>query len=266
MRSLFFVSVTIVGLSAPLLAGPQELGRRLGGGNGPPVADPAPNRPVPKLSDGTVDLSGVWRDGGNARLPSQLKPGELDSLMLPWAKEKMASRDPTANPYFYCLPGGPLRLTGGFAWRFVQHPTVNATHIFQIQEGNSHSYRQIFMDGRAHPEAPSPTWYGHSIGRWDGDTLVVDTVALNDKFWLDRPGTPHTEQLHLVERWTRTDFTTLRRVVTIDDPGAFTRPFDVMFTARLAVPGSEIMEYFCIENNQYGLPGGITKPLLGSGN
>ncbi len=265
MRSLFFVSVTIVGLSAPLLAGPQELGRRLGGGNGPPVADPAPDRPVPKLSDGTVDLSGVWRDGGNARLPSQLKPGELDSLMLPWAKEKMASRDPTANPYFYCLPGGPLRLTGGFAWRFVQHPTVNATHIFQIQEGNSHSYRQIFMDGRPHPEDPSPTWYGHSIGRWDGDTLVVDTVALNDKFWLDRPGTPHTEQLHLVERWTRTDFTTLRRVVTIDDPGAFTRPFDVTFTARLAVPGSEIMEYFCIENNQYGLPGGITKPLPGSG-
>lgn len=151
VRSLFFVSVTIVGLSAPLLAGPQELGRRLGGGNGPPVADPAPDRPVPKLSDGTVDLSGVWRDGGNARLPSQLKPGELDSLMLPWAKEKMASRDPTANPYFYCLPGGPLRLTGGFAWRFVQHPTVNATHNL------SDPGRQLaFLSPDLHGWAPAP--------------------------------------------------------------------------------------------------------------
>jgi hypothetical protein len=215
---------------------------------------------VPKLADGTVDLSGVWRDGGEANLPRQLKPGELDALLLPWAKQLMTSRKETDNPYFYCMPGGPLRLTGGFAWRFVQHPTVHATHIFQIQEGNSHSYRQIFVDGRTHPPDPTPTWYGHSIGWWERDTLVVDTVGLNDKFWLDRPGTPHTEQLHLVERWTRTDFTTLRRVVTIDDPGAFTRPFDVTFTARLATPESEILEYFCVENNQYGLPGGISHP------
>ena len=140
------VLMLVAGLTAPLLS--QELGRRLGGENGPPVAKADPSRPVPKLADGTVDLSGVWRDGGDANLPRQLKPGELDSLMLPWAKAKMASRKETENPYFYCMPGGPLRLTGSFAWRFVQHPTVNATHIFQIQEGNSHSYRQIFMDGR----------------------------------------------------------------------------------------------------------------------
>jgi hypothetical protein len=259
--ALCLVTFAIAAVSSPRPGGAQELGRRLGGENGPPVADKAlASRPVVKLADGTVDLSGLWRDGGDARLPQQLKPGELDSLMLPWAKQKMASRVETENPYFYCMPGGPLRLTGGFAWRFVQHPTVNATHIFQIQEGNSHSYRQIFMDGRKHPEDPSPTWYGHSIGRWEGPTLVVDTRGLNDKFWLDRPGTPHTEQLHLVERWTRTNFTTLRRVVTIDDPGAFTRPFDVEFTARLAEPGNEIMEYFCVENNQYGLPNGLTNP------
>jgi hypothetical protein len=251
----------VVGLTAPLMS--QELGRRLGGENGPPVAKADPSRAVPKLADGTVDLSGVWRDGGEAHLPRQLKPGELDSLMLPWAKAKMASRKETDNPYFYCMPGGPLRLTGSFAWRFVQHPTVNATHIFQIQEGNSHSYRQIFMDGRKHPEDPSPTWYGHSTGGWDGPTLVVDTIGLNDKFWIDRPGTPHTEQLHLIERWTRSNFTTLDRVVTIDDPGAFARPFTVSFKANLAVDGSEIMEYFCVENNQYGLPGGISNPGAG---
>ena len=191
-RRGFGVLMLVVGLAAPLSV--ARVGTPAGGREWPPSRQGDPTRPVPKLADGTVDLSGVWRDGGDANLPRQLKPGELDSLMLPWAKAKMASRKETENPYFYCMPGGPLRLTGSFAWRFVQHPTVNATHIFQIQEGNSHSYRQIFMDGRKHPEDPSPTWYGHSIGRWAGPTLVVDTIGLNDKFWIDRPGTPHTEQ------------------------------------------------------------------------
>jgi hypothetical protein len=247
----------MVGLTLPLLS--QDLPRRLGGENSPRPADPAPNRPVPKLPDGTVDLSGVWTGGGLEPLARLLKPGELERLMLPWARKLDASRDESQDPYNYCLPGGPLRMTGGYAWRFVQHPTTNATHIFMLQEGNAHTYRQIFMDGRKHPDDPTPTWYGHSIGRWEGDTLVVDTVGVHDRFWLDSGGTPHTEQLHMVERWTRPSFTTLRREVTIEDPGTFTRPFTVTYTARLAAPGSEIMEYICIENNQYGLPGGITK-------
>jgi hypothetical protein len=260
MRRLFVVSLSMIGLATPLLS--QELPRRLGGANGPPPAAVV-SHPVPKLADGTVDLSGVWTDGGSAPIDRLLKPGELDSLLQPWAKKEMASRKEPDDPYFLCLPGGPLRITGGFAWRFVQHPTVNATHIFMLQEGNAHSYRQIFMDGRKHPEDPSPTWYGHSIGRWEGDTLVIDTIGLNDKFWLDSRGTPHTEKLHLVERWTRTDFNTLRRVVTIDDPGAFTRPFEVTYTAKLSEPGSDIIEYICIENNQYGLPGGVSNPKGG---
>lgn len=261
MKKALAVSLTLIGLAVPLVS--QELPRRLGGANGPPAAEPVPARPVPKLADGTVDLSGVWTDGGSAPIPRLLKPGELDSLLQPWAKKVMASRTDAQDPYNYCLPGGPLRITGGFAWRFVQHPTVNATHIFMLQEGNAHTYRQIFMDGRKHPEDPTPTWYGHSIGRWEGNTLVIDTIGLHDKFWLDSDGTPHTERLHLVERWTRTNFNTLRREVTIDDPGTFTRPFTVTYTARLATPGSEILEYICIENNQYGLPGGITNPGIG---
>jgi hypothetical protein len=202
----------------------------------------------------------VWTDGGSTPIPRLLKPGELDSILQPWAKKLMASRTDADDPYNYCMPGGPLRITGGFAWRFVQHPTTNSTHIFMLQEGNAHTYRQIFMDGRKHPEDPTPTWYGHSIGRWEGDTLVIDTVGVNDKFWLDSDGTPHTEQLHMVERWTRTDFTTLRRDVTLEDPGAFTRPFTVTLTAKLAEPGSEILEYICIENNQYGLPSSRPNP------
>jgi hypothetical protein len=237
----------------------QELPRRLGGANGPPAAAPA-SRPVPKLADGKVDLSGIWTGGGETTIPTLLKPGELEAILQPWAKALMAERTADKDPYNYCMPGGPLRITGGFAWRFVQHPTLNSTHIFMLQEGNAHTYRQIFMDGRRHPDDPTPTWYGHSTGRWEGETLVIDTVGLNDKFWLDGSGIPHTERLHLVERWTRTDYNHLRRDVTIEDPGAFTRPFTVGYTATLSEPGSEILEYICIENNQYGLPGGITRP------
>lgn len=261
MRRVFVVAIATFALSVPLLTGAQQLGRRLGGENGPRRA-PAVNRPVPRLPDGKVDLSGVWSGGGEGDIVRLLKPGELDSLMLPWAKKLYAERNAKdgLDPYFSCFPGGPLRITGGFGWRLVQFPTTSSTHIFMLQEGNAHTYRQIFMDGRKHPEDPSPTWYGHSIGRWEGDTLVVDTIGLNTRFWLDTGGTPHTEQLHLVERYTRSDFNTLRREVTVEDPGAFTRPFTVTFTARLGTPDSEIMEYICIENNQYGLAQGVALP------
>ncbi len=247
------VMVILIGLlqvGVPLIA--QQLPQRLGGANGPEAMKSGEDRPTPRLADGKVDLSGVWTGGGDAPVERLLKPGELENLMLPWAKQRFATRkqNPATDPYFDCLPGGPLRITGGFAWRFVQHPTTNSTHIFMLQEGNAHTYRQIFI-GRKHPEDPSPTWYGHSTGRWEGDTLVVDTIGLNDRFWLDSAGTPHTEKLHLVERWTRINFTTLRRVVTIDDPGTFTKPFDVTFTAKLSVPSSEILEYICIENKQF---------------
>ena len=251
MKHLLFAVASAAVLAAPAVS--QELPRRLGGANGPPPAA-AVDRPVPKLPDGTIDLSGVWTDGGSAPVERLLKPGELKANMLPWALKLYESRDESQDPYNNCMPGGPLRITGGFAWRFVQHPTVKATHIFMLQEGNAHTYRQIFMDGRPHPNDPTPTWYGHSIGRWEGPTLVIDTIGLHNRFWLDSAGTPHTEQLHLVERWTRTDFTTLRRDVTITDPGAFVRPFTVTYTAKLSEPGSEIMEYICIENNQYEIP------------
>ena len=260
MKKLFVV-VAALALAAPWLSSAQELGRRLGGDNGPRKAA-AVNRAVPKLPDGKVDLSGVWTGGGDAPLERLLKQGEFDSLLQPWAKKLYAERNAKdgLDPYFSCMPGGPLRITGGFGWRLVQHPTTNSTHIFMLQEGNAHTFRQIFMDGRKHPEDPSPTWYGHSIGRWEGDTLVVDTIGLNDRFWLDSGGTPHTEQLHMVERFTRPNFNTLRREVTLTDPGAFTRPVTVAYTASLGTPDSEILEYFCIENNQYGLAQGLELP------
>jgi hypothetical protein len=246
------LAMVVLGLAGPVAA--QELPRRLGGANGPPPADASVKRPVPKLSDGTVDLSGVWTDGGSAPVSRLLKPGELDSLLLPWAKKLMASRDDSQDPYNYCMPGGPLRITGGFAWRFVQHPTTNATHIFMLQEGNAHTYRQIFMDGRKHPEDPTPSWYGHSVGRWDGDTLVIDTIGLNE--WLldayhpeDGGSRWHSDQIHVVERIRYTDRTNASYDVTIDDPAIFQAPWVEKWQMQIK-PTWKILEFVCDDNDR----------------
>ena len=119
MKKLLVAAITIAGLAAPALSGAQELPRRLGGENGPKKAAEAA-KPAPKLADGTVDLSGIWTGGGDAPIPRLLKKGELETLLQPWAKQKMASIKEADDPYFYCMPGGPLRITGGFAWRLVQ--------------------------------------------------------------------------------------------------------------------------------------------------
>ena len=211
--------------------------------------------PTPRLPDGTVDLDGVWVGGGpvnDLERDGGLKPGEIDNLMLPWAKALMATRDETQEPHNRCLPMGVPRVTP-FPYRFVPNYThKRATHLFILHEGNIHSYRQIFVDGRTHPAEVDPTWYGHSIGSWEKDTLVIDTVGYNDKFWFDRRGHPHTEQLHTVERWTRLNMELLENKVTIDDPGAYSKPFTITFTAVLSAP-DDLQEYICQENNQYGI-------------
>jgi len=218
--------------------------------------------PIPRLPNGIVNLmDGVWTGGGPTQdLEGQggMQKGELDALLLPWAKALMATRNPTMEPHNLCLPMGVPRVTP-FPYRFVQNYTHQApTHMFILIEGNIHTYRQIFMDGRGHPEFLDPTWLGHSIGHWEKDTLVIDTVGYNDKFWFDRRGYPHTEQLHTIERWTRLNLGQMENVVTIDDRGAYTKPFTVRFMATLSPPGDELLEYICQENNQYGvqsLPG-----------
>jgi len=217
----------------------------------PRTTDGKPNlsAPAPRLPDGTPDLSGVWQGGGPiGDISEGLAPGETIQL-LPAARKILDSRASKDDPEANCLPTGVPRIAP-YPWRIVQTPTHRrATHMFFLFEANIHSYRQIFMDGRKHPADPDPTWYGHSIGRWEGDTLVVDTVGYNDKFWFDFRGHPHTERLRTVERWTRKNYSTLENKVTIDDPGAYSRPFTVTFTARLA-PGEELLEYICQENNQ----------------
>jgi hypothetical protein len=234
-----------------------------GRGRGPAV----PAGPTPHLPDGKVDLSGVWNGGGPvgdlaAGMPlvpcntpgavpqaagrggAQAAPTCREPVPLSeTGKKVMASRQSKDDPEANCLPTGIPR-QAPYPWRLVQTPT----HIFFLFEGNIHSFRQIFMNGK-HPADPDPTWYGHSTGTWDGDTLVVDTVGFNDKFWFDFRGHPHTEQLHTLERYTRTDMATMNVATTITDPGAYTKPFTVTFAARLR-PNEELMEYICQENQQ----------------
>jgi hypothetical protein len=216
-------------------------GGRAGRGRGPAV----PTGPTPRLPDGKPDFSGVWRpdNGLVGNIARILKPGDTISL-TPQAEDLMKSRKASQDPEANCLPTGVPRMAP-YPWTIASAPG----RLFFIFEGNIHSYRQIFMDGRQHPADPDPTWYGDSIGHWEGDTLVVDTVGFNDLFWFDFAGHPHTEKLHTIERYTRTDLGTLVDEITIEDPGAYTKPFTLIAKNRLE-PKGDIMEYICQENNQ----------------
>jgi len=216
----------------------------------PVLAAQAPSKPdapkpAPRHTNGRIDITGLWQGGGPiGNIADGLPKGETIPL-LPEARRVLESRQSKDDPQASCLPSGVPRIAP-YPWRIVETPT----HIFFLFEANIHSYRQIFMDGRPHPRDLDPTWYGHSVGRWDGDTLVVDTVGFNDRFWFDFKGHPHTGRLHIVERYTRTSASTLVNEITIDDPGAYARPFTVRFIAELAPAGDELMEYICAENNQ----------------
>ena len=193
----------------------------------------------------TPDFSGIYQGGGAINDISEgLKPGEKLPLR-PEARKIVDARLSAEDPEASCLPTGVPRIAP-YPWRIVQTPT----HIFFLFEGNIHSYRQIFMDGRKHPDDLDPTWYGHSIGRFEGKTLVVDTIGYNDKTWFDFKGNPHTEKLHTIERYSFDAKGKLINEVTIDDPGSYEKPFQVTFTAERAPADFELMEYICQENNQ----------------
>ena len=278
MRQLLLV-VGIFAIALPLSAqAPQGRGAGAGrGGRGDnPLGGvgalgqevkrpPVQNGPAPRLPDGTVSLDGLWVGGGPVNDIAQGLPKGETVPLLPASVKLMEYRaqHETDDPHLWCMPMGVPRSTP-YPFRFVQDITGSGAspHLFIIHEGNIHSFRQIFMDGRKHPAELDPTWFGHSIGHWEGDTLVVDTVGFNDKFWFDRRGHPHTEQLHVIERFTRKDMGHMEIQITVDDPGAYSKPFTLTFNARLSNPGDELMEYVCQENNQYGIAGGHPNPLV----
>jgi hypothetical protein len=220
-----------------------------GGSSNPALIGAVDEGPVPRLQDGTPDFSGVWVGAGPiGDISMGLLPGE-EIVLLPEAEALMKSRMAGEDPEARCLPTGVPRIAP-YPWRLVQAPAYGkATHLFFLYEGNIHSFRQIFMDGREHPDDLEATWYGHSVGHWEGETLVIETVGFNDLFWFDFVGHPHTTQLRTVERYTRPKIGELEVVTTVYDPGAYAKPFTVKFRHTLR-PGWELMEYICNENNQ----------------
>ena len=269
MKKFFVISMTLIMLILvlPVQSQAQDRVRSVNVGGTPLVPDNLVNGPVPRLPDGKPDLTGPWMGGGsNADIEREggLKPGELP--LLPWAKELRDKRKEEDEPYTACLPMSVPRVNP-YPWKFsMSYTSKGLTYIYILHEtGDAGAHRVVYMDGRKHPDDLLPTWWGHSIGSWEGDTLVIDTVGYNDKFWFDSRGTPHTEKLHTIERWTRINYGTLVNDFTIEDPGAFSKPVHLKFTAKLMRPDLDLMEFICLENNQVGQAGGYV-PGTGTSN
>jgi hypothetical protein len=217
----------------------------------PRTANGEPNltAPTPRLRSGRPDLSGIWGPikTYSTNLTTDLVGDEVP--FQPWSRALAAERADGSHsgedPPAHCLPQGIPRLGGAPApWKIIQTEDL-AVVLYEAFT----LWRQIFLDGRRLADDVNPTWLGYSTGHWDGDTLVVDTRGFNGRAWLDQVGKPSTEQLHVVERFTRTDFGHLELEVTIDDPGAYTKPWVVKQHSNLLI-GTELLEFICNENNQ----------------
>jgi hypothetical protein len=217
----------------------------------PRTADGKPNlaAPAPRTPDGHPDLSGIWEQNGNKytqNIAADLKPGEVP--YQPWAKELADARkdgshsreDSPAN----CLPQGVPRVNAAPPpWRIVQTPQL----IVILYEAHT-LWRQIFLDGRELADDYVPAWLGYSTGKWDGDTLVVDTRGQNGRTWLDQLGKPASDAIHVIERFHRNDAGHMELQITIDDPKAYTKPWTVTEQVHLLTE-TELMEDICNENN-----------------
>ncbi len=236
----------------------------------PMTADGKPDlsAPAPHAPDGKPDLTGVWHisrataadrarmataattldpyDAYSNNIFKDMKPEDYPER--PAAVKLRTERMSTGirpSPTLYCLPMGlPVNNLVNEVVKFVQAPTI--TMVLYEVDG---TYRQIHTDGRKLPEDPTPSWLGYSTGHWDGDTLVVESNGFNDRTWLDSSGHPHSEALHLTERYRRRDFGHLDVEMTFDDPVMYTRPFTIRFTHQL-LPGTDILESYCNENEK----------------
>jgi hypothetical protein len=210
-----------------------------------------PPRPAPRSAAGRVLLGGATPDERGVWLPGPVIPNPLamkDIPYQPWAKALVAHREINElEPHTRCKPSGVARqFLTPYGVEFVELADLQRIYIFDI--GGPHTWRTVYMDGRSHPAGLVPSYYGHSVGWWEGDTLVVDTVGFNEAFWWDRDGLPHTGRLHTTERFTRTDQATIRYELTINDPGAYTAPFSGATNLRWEA-GTELFEFVCQQAN-----------------
>ncbi len=206
--------------------------------------EPDLSAPAPRTAEGLPDLTGLW-------VPAEFDGSLFDPTAVhEWAQAAVTEAENNFyanNPRFHCLPSGPAYLTAGRTAsglrRIVQSPSVIAFLYSDL------IYRQIFMDGRELEPDPLPAWMGYSVGRWDGDTLVVESNGYNDKTWLNRRGLPHTEQLRMTERYHRSDFGHMTMELTFEDPGTFDSPLEAEITMEY-VADSELLEVVCNEASE----------------
>ena len=219
----------------------------------PRTADGKPNlnAPAPRTADGKPDLSGIWR-ADTMRYNDNLLPPGTAAPMLPWAAELYKHRVETRGfdrPMTYCMPHGvPDAMTvAGLPFKVLQTAGLTVVLFEEF-----HKYRQIHTDGRKLPVDPDPAWYGYSIGRWDGDTFVVETSGFKEGSWLDNSGHPHTEALYLTERFRRLNFGRMDLDVEVNDPKAYSRPWKSDTMHFLLQPDTELLEHLCENNRDAG--------------
>ena len=258
LRSI--VTVALVSAATPLSA--QWLHYPTAGVPRMPSGLPNLAAPAPRTADGKPDLSGMWAPEDNR----PCAPGGCLDMKVPqefgnigwglqgglpyraWAsdarKVRMAENGKD-DPVSYCLPGGVVKLhTTPLLRKIIQIPGL----VVSLNEMDA-TYRQIFTDGRPLPVDPEPSWKGYSSGRWDGDTLVVETTGFRDGMWLDRSGSPITDEAKITERFRRVNYGKLEIEITVNDPKAYTAPW----TAKLnhfIVLDTELLDYVCLENEK----------------
>jgi hypothetical protein len=235
-----------VALAALVLTDPALAHRRGRNPNAPPPG-PAPRSAEGRvlLGGATLEDKGVWTPRFGVTDP--IAPLEAIPFQ-PWARALYDDRQGhELEPHARCKASGTARqFLTPYGVEFVELPEQKRLIIFDI--GGPHTFRTVFMDGRKHPSELRPTYYGHAIGWWEGDTLVVDSVGFNEGFWMDRRGLPHTEAMHTVERFTRKDAETVEYSITVDDPGAYTGPWTGGFELGWD-RGTELFEYVCQQAN-----------------
>jgi len=247
------IALAVSGLCVPLAVplGAQWLNYRAPGVPRTPDGKTNLSAPTPKMPDGKPDLSGTWESemGYFQDLARDLKPDEV--VMQPRAKALQAEREGHLHSddlLVNCMPPGVPRInmSAGNAmphpFKIVQTPAL----VILLYETSANStFRQVFLDGRPLPKDPQPTWLGYSVGRWDGNTLVVDTIGFNGRAWLDTgKGHPQTEAGRVTERFTRRDFGHLEIEITIDDPQAYAKPWRATVPVHL-LPDSDLIETYC---------------------